>query len=74
MKETNAPLAGEMSGHIFFKHLWYGFDDALNAAIPHDPRGLGKRQVANRIEVGNADFGGNTGSFASRSTRAASSL
>jgi len=33
MKETNAPLAGEMSGHIFFKHLWYGFDDALYAAI-----------------------------------------
>jgi phosphomannomutase len=33
MKETNAPLAGEMSGHIFFKHLWYGFDDALYAAV-----------------------------------------
>jgi phosphomannomutase len=33
MKETQAPLAGEMSGHIFFKHLWYGFDDALYAAI-----------------------------------------
>ena len=33
MKETNAPLAGEMSGHIFFKHQWYGFDDALYAAI-----------------------------------------
>ena len=33
MKETHAPLAGEMSGHIFFKHLWYGFDDALYAAI-----------------------------------------
>jgi len=33
MKETGAPLAGEMSGHIFFKHLWYGFDDALYAAI-----------------------------------------
>jgi phosphomannomutase len=28
MKETGAPLAGEMSGHIFFKHRWYGFDDA----------------------------------------------
>ena len=24
MKETGAPLAGEMSGHIFFKHRWYG--------------------------------------------------
>ena len=33
MKETHAPLAGEMSGHIFFKHQWYGFDDALYAAI-----------------------------------------
>lgn len=33
MKETHAPLAGEMSGHIFFKHEWYGFDDALYAAV-----------------------------------------
>nr|WP_294847037.1 phosphomannomutase/phosphoglucomutase [uncultured Sphingomonas sp.] len=33
MKETGSPLAGEMSGHIFFKHQWYGFDDAMNAAI-----------------------------------------
>ena len=33
MKETGSPLAGEMSGHIFFKHEWYGFDDALNAAV-----------------------------------------
>ena len=33
MKETNSPLAGEMSGHIFFRHEWYGFDDALYAAI-----------------------------------------
>jgi phosphomannomutase len=33
MRETGAPLAGEMSGHIFFKHRWYGFDDALYAAI-----------------------------------------
>ncbi|MCC6809332.1 MAG: phosphomannomutase/phosphoglucomutase [Deltaproteobacteria bacterium] len=29
MKETKAELAGEMSGHIFFKHKYYGFDDAL---------------------------------------------
>ena len=29
MKEIGAPLAGEMSGHIFFKERWYGFDDAL---------------------------------------------
>jgi phosphomannomutase len=33
MKETGAPLAGEMSGHIFFKHEWFGFDDALYAAV-----------------------------------------
>ncbi len=33
MKETGSPLAGEMSGHIFFKHGYYGFDDAIYAAI-----------------------------------------
>jgi len=33
MAETGAPLAGEMSGHIFFADTWYGFDDALYAAI-----------------------------------------
>ncbi len=33
MKETDSPLAGEMSGHIFFAHDYYGFDDALYAAI-----------------------------------------
>ena len=33
MKETGAPLAGEMSGHIFFAHQYYGFDDALYAAV-----------------------------------------
>lgn len=32
MKEEHAPLAGEMSGHIFFGGDWYGFDDALFAA------------------------------------------
>ena len=29
LKETGSPLAGEMSGHIFFKERWYGFDDAI---------------------------------------------
>ena len=29
MKETGALLAGEMSGHVFFKERWYGFDDGL---------------------------------------------
>ena len=33
MKETDAPLAGEMSGHIFFRQGWYGFDDAQYAAV-----------------------------------------
>jgi len=32
MKERKAPLAGEMSGHIFFGERWYGFDDGLYAA------------------------------------------
>jgi phosphomannomutase/phosphoglucomutase len=31
LRETGAPLAGEMSGHTFFKERWYGFDDALYA-------------------------------------------
>jgi len=45
LKETGAALAGEMSGHIFFKERWYGFDDALYAAarllelLSRDPRG-----------------------------------
>ncbi|MGR9107343.1 MAG: phosphomannomutase/phosphoglucomutase [Gammaproteobacteria bacterium] len=44
IKETGAPLAGEMSGHIFFKERWFGFDDGLYAAarlieiISRDPR------------------------------------
>jgi phosphomannomutase/phosphoglucomutase len=32
MKETGAKLAGEMSGHMFFAHRYFGFDDALYAA------------------------------------------
>ena len=32
LKETGAPLAGELSGHIFFKNRWFGFDDGLYAA------------------------------------------
>lgn len=44
IKETGALLAGEMSGHIFFKERWYGFDDGLYAAarlleiLSADPR------------------------------------
>src|SRR4051794_35949414 len=33
MKETGSPLAGEMSGHIFFAHEYYGFDDGIYSAI-----------------------------------------
>ncbi len=33
MQETGAPLAGEMSAHIFIKHRYYGFDDATYAAV-----------------------------------------
>ena len=32
LRETGAPLAGEMSGHMFFKERWFGFDDGLYAA------------------------------------------
>ncbi|NDY92146.1 phosphomannomutase/phosphoglucomutase [Ideonella livida] len=32
LKETGAPIAGEMSGHIFFAERWYGFDDAMYTA------------------------------------------
>ena len=44
MKETGSPLAGEMSGHIFFKHGYYGFDDALYGALQlmRAPKLLGK--------------------------------
>ena len=43
LKQSGAPLAGEMSGHIFFADRWYGFDDAIYAAarllqIPRRPR------------------------------------
>lgn len=33
MAETGSPLAGEMSGHVFFNDHWFGFDDALYAAV-----------------------------------------
>jgi phosphomannomutase/phosphoglucomutase len=47
MRDSDSPLAGEMSGHIFFKERWYGFDDALYAAarlleiLVKDPRSPG---------------------------------
>ena len=48
MKEVDAELAGEMSGHIFFKHRYFGFDDALYATarllelLTHEQRTLGE--------------------------------
>ena len=48
MKEMSAPLAGEMSGHMFFGGDWYGFDDALFAAarlleiVSREPGGLAR--------------------------------
>lgn len=33
LKETGAPLAGEMSGHMFFKERWFGFDDGLYSGV-----------------------------------------
>lgn len=43
MKETGAPLAGEMSGHMFFADRYFGFDDALYAAV---------RLIAATIRIG----------------------
>lgn len=51
MKETNAELAGEMSGHIFFKERWFGFDDALYTA-------------ARLMEILSAEFRSSTDIFA----------
>jgi phosphomannomutase/phosphoglucomutase len=51
MKETEAELAGEMSGHFFFRERWYGFDDGLYAAarlleiLADDPAGRTPEQV-----------------------------
>jgi phosphomannomutase/phosphoglucomutase len=48
MKEEHALLAGEMSGHIFFAHRWFGFDDGIYSSarllelLTHDPRPLSK--------------------------------
>ena len=44
LRETGAPFAGEMSGHMFFQERWYGFDDGLYTAarlleiLTHEPR------------------------------------
>jgi len=52
LRETGAPLAGEMSGHVFFKERWYGFDDGLYAAarlleiLSREPIQLDDRQCS----------------------------
>ena len=52
MAETGSPLAGEMSGHIFFGDKWYGFDDAPYSAvrllgiIARSPETLGQMRAA----------------------------
>lgn len=53
MKELDSPLAGEMSGHIFFRHGYYGFDDALYGAIQlmRAPALLGKSVTELRGEM-----------------------
>ncbi len=67
MRETDAELAGEMSGHFFFKERWYGFDDGIYAAArlleifrPEraDPvRGIG-RLARKRLHAGDQGAGG----------------
>lgn len=47
LKETGAPLAGEMSGHVFFKERWFGFDDGLYA-------GARLLEILSRAADGNA--------------------
>jgi len=63
MKELDAPLAGEMSGHIFFKERWYGFDDALYA-------GARMLEILSRHKVMTADvFAGLPGGVATPELR-----
>ncbi len=68
LAETGAPLAGEMSGHIFFKERWYGFDDGLytgarlleivsrypNASVPLEslPQGLSTPELKLEMREG----------------------
>ncbi|MBS1190122.1 MAG: phosphomannomutase/phosphoglucomutase [Rhodocyclaceae bacterium] len=47
LRETGAPLAGEMSGHVFFKERWFGFDDGLYA-------GARLLEILSRAADGNA--------------------
>ncbi len=59
LKETGALLAGEMSGHIFFKERWYGFDDGVYSAarllelLSNDKRSTGEifRSLPNTVNT-----------------------
>jgi len=58
MKETDAALAGEMSGHFFFGERWYGFDDGIYAAarlldiLGSDPEGRTPQQIFDTLPKG----------------------
>jgi len=58
MKETDAALAGEMSGHFFFGERWYGFDDGIYAAarlldiIGSDPDGRDAQAIFDKLPKG----------------------
>ena len=58
MRETEAELAGEMSGHFFFRERWYGFDDGIYAAarlmeiLAADPEGRTPQQIFDSLPKG----------------------
>jgi phosphomannomutase/phosphoglucomutase len=58
MKETDAALAGEMSGHFFFGERWYGFDDGIYSAarlldiIGSDPAGRDAQEIFDTLPKG----------------------
>ncbi len=58
MRETEAALAGEMSGHFYFKERWYGFDDGLYAAarlleiLAYDTEGRTPEQILGALPKG----------------------
>jgi phosphomannomutase/phosphoglucomutase len=58
MRETEAALAGEMSGHFFFKERWYGFDDGMYAAarlleiLAGDPEGRNPQAIFDSLPKG----------------------
>ena len=58
MRETEAELAGEMSGHFFFRERWYGFDDGIYAAarlmeiLAADPDGRSAQEILSSLPKG----------------------